>query len=616
MMAFSINAQVLLQGFYWDVPVDVENKKGTWYKHLESKLPYLQEIGVTGIWSPAPSKGNWGIYDMGYGIYDHYDLGDFDQIGTRSTRFGTRSDLKDFMNQAHQLGINVYADVVLNHMYSFQDKDLEANPAVKHYLLNRKQKHSGYPVNELRFGIQLEQNQTVQIKLANVIQKNAITGYRLKISNQSDMLNANSRFHPIKGKNNPYGYWEGVMESEATVAYQIHQNANQMLWLQLEVLNQDMAWSDQSNGLSIVSITDENGKEVDWKVYSYTGIQPESKKIQWSYNHFHPSSKKDYLLNYPDTGGIVANSKLFGHDFDHQSHYVRKHLINWGKWLLGDVGYDGARLDFVNGIDPLFVKDWTNEVIGDSLFCVTEFFTNSDKQIERWNKTVNTDNVATVKSFDFPLKKLLTDMCNSDEKEFDMQKLVDAGLISTLPQERIISFVENHDTGKEHDKWIVKDWNLAYSYILFHEPTPCLFYSHLFPTKQVDYHTKKDSVLVDSDLPELIETCLKLREILSGPSIGDSIYTSEHQYVAFRKGLQNYDGAILILNNRSNDAEKLRIDLRSFGLNQVDASFIDILHPETIVSVEDHFIHTTTPKRGVSLWMTLKDYQLLFKSNL
>jgi alpha-amylase len=54
----------MMQAFYWNVPVDEANLNGTWWDNLANKANELKDAGITGIWIPAPSKGNWGIVDM------------------------------------------------------------------------------------------------------------------------------------------------------------------------------------------------------------------------------------------------------------------------------------------------------------------------------------------------------------------------------------------------------------------------------------------------------------------------------------------------------------------------------------------------------------------------
>lgn len=56
-----------------------------------------------------------GDQDVGYGIYDLWDLGEFDQKGTVRTKYGTKKELLEAIDELHKNEIKVYADVVLNH---------------------------------------------------------------------------------------------------------------------------------------------------------------------------------------------------------------------------------------------------------------------------------------------------------------------------------------------------------------------------------------------------------------------------------------------------------------------------------------------------------------------
>ena len=53
--------------------------------------------------------------DVGYGAYDLYDLGEFNQKGTIRTKYGTKAQLQSAIISAHNTGLQVYGDVVLNH---------------------------------------------------------------------------------------------------------------------------------------------------------------------------------------------------------------------------------------------------------------------------------------------------------------------------------------------------------------------------------------------------------------------------------------------------------------------------------------------------------------------
>ena len=104
-----MNNGVLFQGFEWYIPDD-----GNYYKDMLLKLDDLTAIGVTAIWLPPLCKAT-GTNDTGYGIYDLYDLGEFDQKGSIRTKYGTKEELKNLIDEIHKRNIQVYADVVLNH---------------------------------------------------------------------------------------------------------------------------------------------------------------------------------------------------------------------------------------------------------------------------------------------------------------------------------------------------------------------------------------------------------------------------------------------------------------------------------------------------------------------
>lgn len=103
---------ILFQAFEWYLPDD-----GNYYKDLIKKLPDLKRVGVSAIWLPPVCKAT-GTNDVGYGIYDLYDLGEFDQKGAVRTKYGTKEELHDLIKAIHEEGMQVYADVVLNHKAS------------------------------------------------------------------------------------------------------------------------------------------------------------------------------------------------------------------------------------------------------------------------------------------------------------------------------------------------------------------------------------------------------------------------------------------------------------------------------------------------------------------
>lgn len=101
---------VIMQYFEWYL----NNEPHLW-KVLKKDAKHLQNIGITAIWMPPAFKGIGGIHDVGYGVYDIYDLGEFNQQGTIRTKYGTKDEYIDAIKELHHYGIQVYGDIVLNH---------------------------------------------------------------------------------------------------------------------------------------------------------------------------------------------------------------------------------------------------------------------------------------------------------------------------------------------------------------------------------------------------------------------------------------------------------------------------------------------------------------------
>ncbi len=106
---------VMMQGFYWDVPTSTSGQ--SWWQLLGSQATDLSSAGITAVWLPPAYKGGSG-YDVGYGVYDRYDLGEFNQKGTVATRYGTLAQLQGCISALHGKGIQVYEDMVMNHLTS------------------------------------------------------------------------------------------------------------------------------------------------------------------------------------------------------------------------------------------------------------------------------------------------------------------------------------------------------------------------------------------------------------------------------------------------------------------------------------------------------------------
>lgn len=115
---------VMMQYFHWYTPPG-----GTLWNELAKNAQALSDAGITAVWLPPAYKGTGGGYDVGYGVYDLFDLGEFDQKGSIPTKYGTKDEYVRAIKVAQEAGIEVYADVVLNHrLGADQEEEFQARP--------------------------------------------------------------------------------------------------------------------------------------------------------------------------------------------------------------------------------------------------------------------------------------------------------------------------------------------------------------------------------------------------------------------------------------------------------------------------------------------------------
>jgi glycosidase len=121
-------------------------------KGLTRRLDYVQGLGVTAIWlgpiyRNKPVQGPPGHESAGYHGYWITDFTDVDP------HFGTKADLKAFIDAAHARGLKVYLDIITNHTADvIQYRECPANDcpyrSIADYPFNRRGGVDGAPINE------------------------------------------------------------------------------------------------------------------------------------------------------------------------------------------------------------------------------------------------------------------------------------------------------------------------------------------------------------------------------------------------------------------------------------------------------------------------------------
>lgn len=141
---------VMFQFFHWFLPAGCQL-----WKNLASEADNLRAAGVDAVWIPPPQKCRGGGFSNGYDVFDHFDLGEFDQKNTVATKYGTKQELHDAVNTLHGYQqtpgglvprgvryVQVYVDIVLNQK-SGGDVDPDYWQAIRVNKDNRNEEFGG-----------------------------------------------------------------------------------------------------------------------------------------------------------------------------------------------------------------------------------------------------------------------------------------------------------------------------------------------------------------------------------------------------------------------------------------------------------------------------------------
>lgn len=109
--------QTLMQYFEWYLPHD-----GQHWTRLAENAPHLAHLGISHVWMPPAFKAT-NEKDVGYGVYDLFDLGEFNQKGTVRTKYGFKEDYLQAIQALKEQGIQPMADVVLNHKAAADNRE-------------------------------------------------------------------------------------------------------------------------------------------------------------------------------------------------------------------------------------------------------------------------------------------------------------------------------------------------------------------------------------------------------------------------------------------------------------------------------------------------------------
>lgn len=325
----------------------------------------------------------------------------------------------------------------------------------------------------------------------------------------------------------PYDYYDlGDIEQKGTISTWFGSRTDLMELIRVAHENHMQLYADlvlnHNNGADLEEQSGFDG------VRRWTKFSPRSGKFPRDWKCFHPSQYETW------------DNMTFGDmpDLCHRNPYVYTELLEYARWLIEEIGFDGFRYDCVKGYGGWMVRAvqelrGLKDEKGYKPYGVGECW-DSDRTIHDWLDETNAWADNPVGAFDFPLRYRLKDLCQL--YAFSLKNLVERGTVLQADPARAVTFVENHDVVR--DDSIINEKMLAYAFILTHEGYPCVFWQ--------DYYNWG---LGQEGYQSGIASLVRIHEDHAGGSTS-ILHVDDDLYIMQRNGWGGQRGLVLVLNNR------------------------------------------------------------------
>ena len=481
-------------------------------EYIEARFPEMKENGFTHVWLPPLSRGSAGTADMGYGVRDYYDLGEY---GT--ARWGTRDRLDQAMLTLQLNDMVPVADMVYNHRDGGQWED---NPAVKGWVENFNsakvaQGDRPYPSDRVKIRVPLGGTSgngagTYYIKVRSASQHPNYYGkaYEFKVqTSTTPVTNAT----PIAEAEPNGGGDCGEGFQTVPLARLVHANVDNGGCGIDEYAVTITADDFDADGDYIVmtllnlgesGLADMSDQYIHGIWYAEGGVELKSQVAYQTRTDFTTLSsglgEMDYTNFKPNGNPTNLNGEYdtpyYFYDLDHTVPSTRQTLFDWTTWMWNDAGIRGMRLDAVKHFDPGFVGDLLDHLHDQGMMpdmVVGELFDYNPSVLKGWTDAVygSMDNDAaadiTPRVFDFALREELRK--SVDVFGYDVRNLFNAGVVNGAGGSgfNTVTFANNHDF-QHQGPTIDNDIMLPYAYILTNNQlgTPCVFWSDYYGTPE------------------------------------------------------------------------------------------------------------------------------------
>ena len=316
----------------------------------------------------------------------------------------------------------------------------------------------------------------------------------------------------------------------------------------------------------------------------WTRFQPGSERFKRDYKCFHPSPYETW------------DKETFGEmpDLCHRDPYVYTELLDYARWLLEEIGFDGFRYDCVKGYGGWMVRAIQEmRIVRNGKSCkpygVGECW-DSDRIIQDWLDETNAWSDNPVGAFDFPLRYRLKDLC--DSYGYSLRNLAQGGTLMKDRPSEAVTFVENHDVVRGNA--VIKDKMLAYAFILTHEGYPCVFWQDYF-----------NWGLGREGHNDGIAALVGIHEAHAGGT-ASVLYVDNDLYIMQRNGSGDQKGLILTINNRGDGWNGASVSTKWRNTRFIPTAWkgsYDAGAPRETLSSEDGSAEFWAPPRSYAVYL-------------
>ena len=378
----------------------------------------------------------------------------------------------------------------------------------------------------------------------------------------------------------------------------LHQNGLKVLYD--AVLNHRLGADDKE----LVKLKDDSKAEV-WTIFNFKGRGDEYSSLKLDWRVFdgvdwdeRTQRAGEFLFKCKEWDDSYEEDYLMGADIDYENQEIKKDVINWGKWIVNEIGFDGFRFDASKHVDNGMIHDFIEEVnqsTDKDLFFIGEAWVNSAETLADYLNTVGQEKLHV---FDFPLRESFVKMMQG---KLDMRWLGEKGLVNQDNfRDRAITFVENHDTERDGTneygtEAIVHRKMQAYCYILMRrDGVPTVFWK--------DYHSH--------GLKERLDTLIAARKKFAYGDAYESESNDKNTYSYIRTGDDEHPGSGLVMMITQHESEK--IIEKSVNTGRAETRYYDYtghIEEEIMTDAEANGIFKVkgTAEEGYSVWVPVKD---------